>query len=152
MHEAHDHEPPDRTIPTTCQIHGCRGFCNLRVSKIDGEIVLNSHVDGSCVLRLDRTAATQLLTLLRSGWDDLVSAISERSAHTAATCAVAGSSPRAAWNSHHSGHGGKVAQLCRRVTAPACPVDRPPLSSRPGRTGQKAVTDEDRQLLSICGV
>jgi hypothetical protein len=64
MHEAHNHEPPDRTIPTTCQIHGCRGFCNLRVSKIDGEIVLNPHVDGSCVLRLDRTAATQLFDAL----------------------------------------------------------------------------------------
>ncbi len=53
-----------RTISTTCQTHGCRGFCNLRVSKIGGEIVLNPHVDGSCVLRLDETAATQLFGLL----------------------------------------------------------------------------------------
>jgi hypothetical protein len=64
MHDAHNHGPPDQTIPTTCHIHGCRGFCNLRVSKIDGEIVLNPHVDGSCVLRLDRTAATQLFDTL----------------------------------------------------------------------------------------
>jgi hypothetical protein len=64
MHEAHGHGPPDRTIPTPCQIHGCRGFCNPRVSKIDGEIVLNPHVDGSCVLRLDRIAATQLFDAL----------------------------------------------------------------------------------------
>ncbi|MGH4007735.1 MAG: recombinase family protein [Pseudonocardiaceae bacterium] len=33
----------DRTTPTTCQIHGARGFCNLRVSKVNGEIVLNPH-------------------------------------------------------------------------------------------------------------
>ena len=64
MHETPDHGPLDRTILTTCQIHGCRGFCNLRVSKIDGEIVLNPHVDGSCVLKLDRTAATQLFDIL----------------------------------------------------------------------------------------
>lgn len=64
MHEAHDHGPPDRTIPTTCQIHGCRGFCNLRVSKVNGEIVLNPHVDGSCVLRLDKVAASQLFDIL----------------------------------------------------------------------------------------
>ena len=54
----------DRTISTTCQIHGARGFCNLRVTKINGEIVLNPHVDGSCVLRLDKTAATQLFDIL----------------------------------------------------------------------------------------
>ena len=54
----------DRTICITCQIHGSKGFCNLRVTRIDGEIVLNPHVDGSCVLRLDRTAATQLFDAL----------------------------------------------------------------------------------------
>jgi hypothetical protein len=54
----------DRTISTTCQIHGARGFCNLRVSKIDGEIVLDPHVAGSCVLRLNEAAATQLFDIL----------------------------------------------------------------------------------------
>lgn len=54
-----------RTIPATCQIHGCTGFCNLRVTKIDSEIVLNPHVAGACVLRLDEGAATQLFELLR---------------------------------------------------------------------------------------
>ncbi|HSL08344.1 MAG TPA: hypothetical protein VK887_10265 [Pseudonocardiaceae bacterium] len=54
----------DRTILTTCQVHGCRGFCNLRVRKIDGEIVLDPHVAGSCVLRLDEAAATQLFDIL----------------------------------------------------------------------------------------
>jgi hypothetical protein len=54
----------DRTIPTTCQIHGSRGFCNLRVTKINGEIVLNPHVAGSCIIKLDKTAATQLFDIL----------------------------------------------------------------------------------------
>lgn len=54
-----------RTIPATCQTHrGCRGFCNLRVTKIDGDIVLDPHVDGSCVITLDETAATQLFDIL----------------------------------------------------------------------------------------
>jgi hypothetical protein len=54
----------DRTICITCQIHGSRGFCNLRVSKVNGEIVLNPHVDGSCVLSFDEVAATQLFDIL----------------------------------------------------------------------------------------
>jgi len=53
-----------RTIPTTCQIRGIRGFCNLRVGRIGDKIVLNPHVDGSCVLRLDEAAATQLFDIL----------------------------------------------------------------------------------------
>ncbi|MDQ3765703.1 MAG: hypothetical protein M3460_31155 [Actinomycetota bacterium] len=49
---------PQRTIPATCQTHrGCRGYCNLRVSQINGEVVLDPHVDGSCVITLDKTAA-----------------------------------------------------------------------------------------------
>ena len=54
----------DHTIAITCQIHGCRGFCNLRVSKVNGEIILNPHVDGSCILRFDEGAATQFFELL----------------------------------------------------------------------------------------
>jgi hypothetical protein len=54
----------DRTISITCQIHGSRGFCNLRVNKVNGEIVLNPHVDGSCVLSFDEAAATQLFDIL----------------------------------------------------------------------------------------
>jgi hypothetical protein len=54
----------DRTIAITCQIHGSRGFCNLRVSKINGEIVLNPHVANSCILKFDNAAATQLFDIL----------------------------------------------------------------------------------------
>ena len=54
----------DRTIVATCQIHGSRGFCNLRLTKVDGEIVLDPHVAGSCVITLDETAATALFDLL----------------------------------------------------------------------------------------
>lgn len=42
----------NRTILTTCQTHGSKGYCNLRVTKIDGEIVLNPPGDGSIVLKL----------------------------------------------------------------------------------------------------
>ena len=55
---------PDRTIAATCQIHGSRGFCNLRLTKVDSEIVLDPHVAGSCVITLDETAATALFDLL----------------------------------------------------------------------------------------
>lgn len=55
----------DRTIPATCQTHGgARGFCNLRVTKIDETIVLDPHVTGSCVIVLDEAAATALFDLL----------------------------------------------------------------------------------------
>jgi hypothetical protein len=38
-----------RTIPVTCQTHGGgRGYCNLRIRKADGDIVLDPHVTGSC--------------------------------------------------------------------------------------------------------
>ena len=150
MHETHDHGPPDRTIPTTCQTRGCRGFCNLRVSKIDGEIVPNLH-DGPCVLRLDRTPAAQLFDALRSGWDDLIPAIPKRSGPTSRPLALwQRYSLRVAWSSHHSGHGGKMAQLCltnhptptrsvRSATRPACPVNR--LRFPAAQSGQVLIRD-----------
>lgn len=64
MHEANEHGSRSRTILTTCQTHGSKGHCNLRVTNANGEIVLNPHIDGSCVLRLDRAAATQLFETL----------------------------------------------------------------------------------------
>ncbi len=54
-----------RTIPITCLIHGgCQGFCNLRLSKVDGRIVLDPHVDGCCVIVLDEVAGTALFGVL----------------------------------------------------------------------------------------
>jgi hypothetical protein len=54
-----------RTIPVTCQTHtGSRGFCNLQVRKAEGDIVLDPHVTGQCVIVLDETAATALFDLL----------------------------------------------------------------------------------------
>lgn len=50
-----------RTIPVTCRVHsGAAGFCNLRVSKVDGDIVLDPHVTGACVIVLNEEAATAL--------------------------------------------------------------------------------------------
>jgi hypothetical protein len=50
-----------RVIHTTCAIHpGSRGFCNLVMTKEDGDIVLNPHTTGACVLILDETEATAM--------------------------------------------------------------------------------------------
>lgn len=51
-----------RTIPVTCTTHiGGKNFCNLRMTKEDdGTIVLDPHVAGCCVLRLDEKAATAI--------------------------------------------------------------------------------------------
>lgn len=56
-------EPPSvrsrRVIHISCTTHGgSRGFVNLVMRKLDGEIELDPHVDGSCVLRFDEDAAT----------------------------------------------------------------------------------------------
>ncbi len=56
--------PSNHPLYSTCQAHGCRGFCNLRVSKVNSEIVLDPHVDGSCVISLDREGAAVLRDLL----------------------------------------------------------------------------------------
>jgi hypothetical protein len=50
-----------RVIPATCALHGGPvGFTNLLVSKRDSAIVLDPHVDGSCVVSLDEDGATAL--------------------------------------------------------------------------------------------
>ncbi|MGH3839066.1 MAG: hypothetical protein ACRDSF_25725 [Pseudonocardiaceae bacterium] len=56
----------DATICVECTAHSSgKGFCNLRVTRRDsGEIVLDPHVAGSCVIVLDETAATALFDLL----------------------------------------------------------------------------------------
>lgn len=57
--------PQRTTIPATCQTHrGPRGFCNLCVSKLNGEIALDPHVDGSCVITLDENGALTLRDML----------------------------------------------------------------------------------------
>ncbi len=48
----------NRTVAATCRTHrGCKGFCNLRLTKGNGEIVLNPHVAGCCVISLDEIEA-----------------------------------------------------------------------------------------------
>jgi hypothetical protein len=39
-------------------------FTNLLVTKLDGTIVLDPHVDGSCVIRLGEDGATALRNTL----------------------------------------------------------------------------------------
>lgn len=52
-------------IHVTCSTHGgARGFANLVVSKRNGEIVMDPHVTGSCVLIFGEPAASQLFDVL----------------------------------------------------------------------------------------
>jgi hypothetical protein len=54
-----------RVIPATCQLHRAAvDFTNLLVTKRDGTIVLDPHVDGSCVIRLGEDGATTLRNTL----------------------------------------------------------------------------------------
>jgi hypothetical protein len=54
-----------KVIPTTCTVHGgARGYTNLAVSQIGGEIMLDPHVTGGCVIVLDETAANALCNVL----------------------------------------------------------------------------------------
>jgi hypothetical protein len=55
-----------KAIPVTCALHrGPRGFANLVVEKQGGEIVLDPHVTGACVIIFDEDAATALFEILR---------------------------------------------------------------------------------------
>ncbi|MDQ3763149.1 MAG: hypothetical protein M3460_16335 [Actinomycetota bacterium] len=50
-----------KTIPATCERHrGPIGFTNLQVTQRDNNIVLDPHVDGSCVIYLNQDGATEL--------------------------------------------------------------------------------------------
>ena len=47
-----------RAIGVTCAVHrGPRGFANLVVEKQGGEIILDPHVTGECVIILDEDQA-----------------------------------------------------------------------------------------------
>lgn len=63
LHDRQDRPTSDnrRVIHATCTVHrGPIGFANLLVRKRDGEIELDPHVDGSCVITLDEPGATEL--------------------------------------------------------------------------------------------
>lgn len=55
-----------RAIPVSCGLHrGPRGFANLVVErKPNGDIVLDPHVTGECVIILDETAVKALFQVL----------------------------------------------------------------------------------------
>jgi hypothetical protein len=57
-----------RAIPAHCTLHGgTPGFTNLVVSKLDGGIQFDPHVDGSCLITLDENSAYLLFEVLQ-GW------------------------------------------------------------------------------------
>jgi hypothetical protein len=56
-----------RAIPATCATHGgASGYTNLLVTKRDGTIQLDPHVDGSCLITLDEAGASTLLETLQN--------------------------------------------------------------------------------------
>lgn len=66
---AHQPRGHRRVLPATCTTHGgARGYTNLVVHYRDGQIELDPHVDGSCVLRLAEDSARVLFEALREWW------------------------------------------------------------------------------------
>jgi hypothetical protein len=66
-HNRADHPSSRRrvVIPATCELHRTAvGFTNLLVTKRDGTIVFDPHVDGACVICLDENGATALRNTL----------------------------------------------------------------------------------------
>lgn len=49
-----------RVIMIICQAHGAAGFTNLLITKENGCIVLNPHLENCCVLRIEEQAARTL--------------------------------------------------------------------------------------------
>ncbi|MGH3720106.1 MAG: hypothetical protein ACRDRI_14940 [Pseudonocardiaceae bacterium] len=55
-----------QAIPVTCAVHrGPRNFANLVVERQGGEIILDPHVTGECVIIFDEDGATALFEVLR---------------------------------------------------------------------------------------
>ncbi|MDQ2883272.1 MAG: hypothetical protein M3Y48_19405 [Actinomycetota bacterium] len=54
-------DPNRRVIMCHCTVHGGPiGFTNLVISKRDGQIVMDPHVTGGCVIVFDEKAAAEL--------------------------------------------------------------------------------------------
>jgi hypothetical protein len=65
MTDDHDRNASRRVIPATCTKHAdARGFTNLVVTRRDGDIELDPHATGACVVRLDENGARDLCETL----------------------------------------------------------------------------------------
>ena len=54
-------DPNRRVIMCHCTVHGgAIGFTNLVISKRDGEIEMNPHATGACVIIFDEKAAAEV--------------------------------------------------------------------------------------------
>ncbi|MGH3522209.1 MAG: hypothetical protein ACRDU4_05125 [Mycobacterium sp.] len=54
-------DPNRRVIMVHCTVHGgAKGFTNLVISKRDGQIVMDPHATGGCVVVFDEKAAAEL--------------------------------------------------------------------------------------------
>ncbi|HKR48248.1 MAG TPA: hypothetical protein VJT72_01495 [Pseudonocardiaceae bacterium] len=64
----YDRNANRRVIHATCVQHGgAQGYTNLVVTKKNGEIELDPHAAGVCVVRLDENAA-RVLSAALTGW------------------------------------------------------------------------------------
>lgn len=65
-----DAQPPGangrrRVIHVSCTVHGgAYGHTNLVVRKLDGQIELDPHATGACVIVFDEAAASELFAAL----------------------------------------------------------------------------------------
>ncbi|HZA17973.1 MAG TPA: hypothetical protein VE645_14010, partial [Pseudonocardiaceae bacterium] len=58
-------DPNRRVIHIHCSVHGGpRGFTNLVCTKSNGDVELDQHVSGGCVIVFRRKAATELFDTL----------------------------------------------------------------------------------------
>lgn len=58
-------DPNRRVVHVHCSVHGGpRSFTNLVCTKRDGDVELDPHVTGECVITLDEAATTALFHLL----------------------------------------------------------------------------------------
>jgi hypothetical protein len=65
MTDDHDRNAGRRVIHATRTQHaGARGFTNLVATRRDGDIELDPHATGACVVRLDESGARDLFDLL----------------------------------------------------------------------------------------
>ncbi|MGH4026388.1 MAG: hypothetical protein ACRDRV_17575 [Pseudonocardiaceae bacterium] len=58
-------QPHRRVLAATCRVHsGAAGFTNLLVTRERGRVVLEPHLDGSCVIWIEDTVARRLSDIL----------------------------------------------------------------------------------------
>ena len=67
MNQPGKRDPNRRVIMVHCAVHsGAIGFTNLVIRKRDGQIVMDPHATGACVIVFDEKAAAELFDAIGS--------------------------------------------------------------------------------------